>query len=155
MNEKVVKKMAEVRAFVNLADKIVQNSGSNLREQFQDIVEALESIHEYSDYDISDESLKDVFDEKQLRTVAKLDKMMSLYIGDEWDNPIEVLEWLSFYSGSASAHASFTLGGLKESDSQDDNYNISKQLSEIFWDLLVKVKASLFEAGAKAAKNTN
>jgi len=155
MSEKVIKKMAEVRAFVNLASKIIENSDGSLKERFEDVAQMLEAIGETPNYVVEDETLKTVFEEKQARTFAKLEKMMDLYVGDEWDNPVEVLEWLSFYSGSASAHASFTLGGLEVMESQEDNLGISNKLSEDFWQLLVKVKSSLFDAGQTAAKNTN
>jgi hypothetical protein len=155
MNEKVVKKMAEVRAFVNLASKILENSKGSLNERFKEIALMLESITRTPDYTIEDEAISAVFEEKRDRTFTKLEKMMELYVGDEWDNPVEVLEWLSFYSGSASAHASFTLGGLDVMESQEANEAISNQLSEDFWQLLIKVKSSLFDAGQTAAKSTN
>jgi hypothetical protein len=45
--------------------------------------------------------------------------MRDLYIGDEWDNPTEVLEWSGFFEGAALVHWAVVDGAAKTLDLAD------------------------------------
>jgi hypothetical protein len=38
------------------------------------------------------------------KTAEKITKMGDMYVGDDWDDVAEVLEWLSFFVGGAIVH---------------------------------------------------
>lgn len=47
---------------------------------------------------------------KSEKTAAKLTSMRDLYVGDEWDNPTELMEWSGFFEGAAIVHWELVAG---------------------------------------------
>ena len=77
-------------------------------------------------------------------TEQKLRGMMEAYIGDDWDNPVELLEWLSFYSGAAAAHWALVEGATSDVT--------AREAHEYFHDVLHHVVHSLQAVGEKKAE---
>ena len=150
MNEFTAKKLAEVQAFINLSNVISKQAGDSLKQAMPKVSAGLDGIDANLGEFIKDPTLQTVFETKVGKTVQKVTAMMDLYIGDEWDNPVEIAEWLSFYSGSASAHsalAAAALGALGMAEGQSQ----VETISENFWKLLQAVKDELANIGAKRA----
>lgn len=89
--------------------------------------------------------------EKSEKTSDKLKKLRDIYIGDEWDNPAEILEWAGFFEGAAIVHWFLILGAAQEVD----NIKLA-QLAHRGIDLhrksLKNVEDTLQKTGAKRAK---
>ena len=148
MNEFVSKKLAEVQAFILLADNIVVRGGEPFAHQASDVRAQLQALHGNLESLITDADLKDVFRAKRDRTQNKVTQMMELYVGDSWDNPVEVLEWLSFYSGSASAHAALVSSCLNALSLDSEAQQLAK-ISEDFWQILIAIKQRLGAIGVE------
>ena len=56
----------------------------------------------------------DMMLEKAARTQKKITEMGESYVGDDWDDSAEVLEWLSFFLGAAVIHWQLITGSAKE-----------------------------------------
>jgi hypothetical protein len=143
----VIKKMAEVQAFANLSTEILNRSGEVFVEQAPKVASALKDINQDLKNKFANSSESEVFETKLAKTIDKLTTMMELYIGDEWDNPVEVLEWLSFYSGAAAAHAALVAGALEVTGSADKAVFI--KLSDDFRKILDEVMSTLNGIGKK------
>ena len=120
MNEKVAKKIGEAYAFASvLSDTFSSNQGvmtelfGGYSEGMLDIVSSqqdeLKSISE-------DAGMAEVVLPKAERTGIKIAKMADMYVGDEWDNPVEVLEWMSFFVGGAIVHWQLIAGSGEAMD---------------------------------------
>jgi hypothetical protein len=104
MNELAVKKRAEVAAFISTASAIASRAGRPLADHAPDCYQALHAIAGLSVDSNLDSADRELYQSKTAKTIQKLTSMMELYIGDDWDDPIEVLEWCSFYAGAGAAH---------------------------------------------------
>ncbi len=147
MNEFTAKKLAEVSAFAALADDITKRSNPQFELYAPEVARRLSLISAPA---IAIGEHEQLFALKVDKTVAKLTSMMELYIGDEWDNPVEVLEWLSFYAGAASAHADLATSALRTLALVSEADAI-EALSQDFWIMLSEVKAQLSKVGAERA----
>ncbi len=115
MNHKAIKKYAEVAAFVTLAGDMHRRAGTELQDYAPRISERLRTIGGAELPQVAADD-REAFETKLAKTTEKLTRMMDLYVGDEWDNPVEVLEWSSFYAGAAAAHCAVTDGLIDEDD---------------------------------------
>lgn len=106
MDEFAIKKLAEVQGFLALSGLIRQKAGTELETTTSSIALAFDEVFKLDISQSVPDDYAELFVTKKTKTYDKLSKMMELYIGDEWDNPVEVLEWSSFYAGAAAAHAS-------------------------------------------------
>lgn len=104
MSNDGVKKLAEVEAFLNIGAGILRRAGPKFEKEQNEVYASLSQIIKRSYKKHLSVEQADTFTVKTDKTTIKLNQMMELYIGDSWDNSIEVLEWLSFYSGAGAAH---------------------------------------------------
>jgi hypothetical protein len=104
MNDFVAKKLGEVMAFTSMGLELIERGGQALagalgektvNQTRSDLESQLENIKTYA----SETTLT-----KAEATGGKLRGMAETYIGDQWDNPAELLEWLGFFEGAALVH---------------------------------------------------
>lgn len=113
-NEKAVKKLAEVAAFCTLFDTLDNKTDGAFKTT---ILKTPNSWEELEGIDLTahvPDEHKTVFDKKLDSTISKVEGMMNAYIGDEWDNPVEVLEWSGFHLGAAIVHLALVQGYAKQ-----------------------------------------
>ncbi len=149
MNEFTAKKLAEIEAFLQISGVIIEKAGTPLAENSPEVVEALNALSQQTIAESVDANVKGIFDTKVEKTHAKLSSMMELYIGDEWDNPVEVLEWSSFFSGAAAAHAALASELSNETREQLDT------IRSDFEALLQKVISGLRAVGIARHNEAN
>lgn len=110
MNEFTARKLGEVVAFSNVGLELAERSGDAFTTAMGEKM-AIQFREELKGFaDIATQHGTDVTTEKAEKTTTKLRAMMEWYIGDEWNNPVEVLEWLSFFTGSGAAHWALVSG---------------------------------------------
>jgi hypothetical protein len=119
MNEFTAKKLGEILAFADVGRETF-NKGKVAFESVlgkEKVSEALKILSSQKDliHTLADRAgvLKSVLSKLE-KTGEKLRKMRDLYIGDEWDNPTELLEWSGFSEGAAVVHASLLQGAAEE-----------------------------------------
>lgn len=151
MNEFVAKKIGEVMAFskvgVELLDKgelaavfgdaTVDNMKQQLQQEYDDLLRAAGDF-------------KDTAKSKSEKTAEKLHKLANTYVGDEWDNPVEVMEWLGFFEGAAIVHCSLIQGAAAKIGLSELTV-LATQARGLHHDALEAVSACLREAGAQKA----
>ena len=128
MNDFVTKKLAEVEAFCKTSGTILEKAGPNFARQYSDLAAILEELAAQTVASVVTVEQHEVFDAKLQKTEAKLGEMMEMYVGDEWDNPVEVLEWCSFFTGAAAAHCA--LASELEEDVQDQLTGMSERFED-------------------------
>lgn len=108
MNEKVAKKIGEAHAFAHVLRDTYQSYESVMSELLGTYADsALETTNDQVSKltTIAEEAgTTGIVLPKAERTITKITKMAEMYVGDEWDNPVEVLEWMSFFVGGAIVH---------------------------------------------------
>lgn len=114
MNEFIAKKLGEVLAFSRVGQSLLERGAAGFEQiweadQLSDIAAKLAEQQQALEQDASDTTLA-----KADATGAKLTGMAETYIGDQWDNPAELLEWLGFFAGAAVVHWRLVEGAAEQ-----------------------------------------
>jgi hypothetical protein len=108
MNEKITKKIGEAYAFAQVlettytANELVMTEllGASASTVVSTAAEQRAALHAICDA----AETTDVLLPKVEKTAEKITKMGEMYVGDDWDDSAEVLEWMSFFVGGAIVH---------------------------------------------------
>ena len=139
MNQQGVKKLAEVEAFICLSEDIMKRAGKSFASYAPSVRRYLKKCRIDSLRQFIVEDNQEVFDAAQSRTTRKLMVMMDTYVGDKWDNPIEVMEWTSFVAGAGAAHCVLASSLLPEEEEQAIH-----QIDDLHEDFLCLLDAVIF-----------
>lgn len=108
MNEKITKKVGEAYAFAQVLETTFTANESVMTELLGAAggsVVATASEQKASLHTICDVAeTTEILLPKVEKTVAKITRMAEMYVGDDWDDAAEVLEWMSFFVGGAIVH---------------------------------------------------
>jgi hypothetical protein len=110
MNEFTAKKLGEVLAFASIGIETSVFGGEGVDGYVSSLSTIKDSIHAIADR----AGVLELVMMKLEKTGEKLRKMRDMYVGDEWDNPTELLEWSGFFEGAAVVHASLLQGAAEE-----------------------------------------
>lgn len=112
MANKKAKKLGEVLAFSKVGIDTFKKGEEGFKKVWDEsYIDELVSINE--DHASSLETLINSLDEseagisKSKATGEKLTSMRNMYIGDDWDDPIELFEWFGFFEGAAIVLVSY------------------------------------------------
>lgn len=148
MQEFTAKKLGEVVAFSRIGCEVAERGGAAFvdalgEEVASDFTSKLKEFAGTATAHGTETTL-----EKADKTEVKLRSMMEQYIGDEWDNPVELLEWLSFFTGSASAHWAL-VHAAAQGESIEDLAVVAKTAKEQYHTYLHTTIEMLEAEGAK------
>lgn len=122
MNEFGAKKLGEVLAFSQAGQEIMRKGKKALDNIFENTSKISGKFldQEGQILKLAEKlSTIEITTVKARKTKEKLLKMAQLYIGQEWDNPAELMEWMGFFEGAAIVHWKLVEGvGNKLSDSE-------------------------------------
>lgn len=125
MNEFSAKKLGEVYAFSLAGIEIFTRAQSALKplfsEYYDEVLNELNSQKTAVEDFIVDKDTKEITAKKAEATKAKLIGMAETYIGDQWDDPAECMEWLGFFEGAAIVHWKIVEGIGNKVDHQEIN----------------------------------
>ncbi len=96
------------------------------------------------------EGTTDITLPKSEKTADKLRKMLDLYVGDEWDNSAELLEWLGFFEGAALVHWKL-VEGAGQALKDDRLKDLAKTGVDFHHNLLTQVSEAIRDLGGKKA----
>jgi len=123
MNEKISKKVGEAHAFSVVFAGIFNKTPGVVKEL---LGEHSDSVIETTSQQISElgsiideEGVTEIVTTKSEKTSNKISEMGEFYVGDDWDDSAEVLEWLSFFLGAAVIHWQLVVGAAKEMDNPE------------------------------------
>jgi hypothetical protein len=123
INEFVAKKIGEVLAFTRVSSDTIEKGKIALTEVLgeETIMDMLEKnrIHGEELMRIAtDGGAIDITLAKAGKTEEKLKSMRELYVGDQWDNATELLEWSGFFEGAAIVHWALVRGAGEGLDNE-------------------------------------
>jgi len=155
MNEKIAKKVGEAYAFSyvlkdlyhktpDTLDVILGSHSASLVSTVEDQMKGLEEVSSFF-------SMKEIVLPKAERTKLKILHMGDFYVGDDWDDEAEVLEWLSFFLGGALIHWQLVYGAAREIGDKDF-IKVTKDGVDYFSSLLKKAKESAEAVGVARTK---
>jgi hypothetical protein len=151
MNEFTAKKLGEVLAFAVVGKEIFERGSialgtvlttagvSKNTDSAQMHADAVKALAE-------EKGVSEITLPKSEKTGAKLREMLDLYVGDQWDNPAELLEWLGFFEGAAVVHWKL-VEGAAEALSDSALQELAATGVAFHQDLLTKVSTSIKELG--------
>lgn len=152
MNEFVGKKIGEVMAFSKVGKELLEKAPS-LTGVFGDAMVDDMKIQLQQEYEGLLKAAGDQAEtakKKSEATSEKLHKLANTYVGDEWDNPVEVMEWLGFFEGAAVVHCAL-VEGAAEQLGLDGLVTLARQAGSLHHDALHEVRKNLREVGAERA----
>lgn len=115
MNEFTAKKLGEVLAFTRVGnDTIVKGRAALVEVLGEEKVTDMEDKNRIHGEEClrlaTDAGVVDITLAKAEKTEAKLKQMRDLYVGDQWDNATELMEWSGFFEGAAVVHFALIRG---------------------------------------------
>lgn len=151
MNEFLEKKLGEVLAFC-----LVGQDTINLGREALITIISEEKLERYrkllADMAVEiGEVATETTRAKSEKTSTKLKELRDIYIGGEWDNPLEILEWAGFFEGAAIVHWFLILGAAQENN-DIKLAKLAHRAVDLHRKSLKNVEDKLQEAGAKRAK---
>ncbi len=156
MNEFTAKKLGEVLAFARVGSETFEKGQAALEqvlgaERVTDTIRTLQQRASEIELAAREAGIQDITLAKAEGTGTKLRSMRELYVGDEWDNPAELLEWSGFFEGAAVVHWELVCGASKALD--DDTLKTLAQTGRDFHhDTLHQVGDAIRELGTKKAQ---
>lgn len=154
MNEFVAKKLGEVLAFSNVGIELFERGETALKKAFADydelkgtFQEQASNVKQFADAG----GVLETTESKAQATGEKLRGMMETYIGDEWDNLAELLEWMGFFEGAATVHWR-VIEGAGEAMKDDDLFQFAADGAGLRHDLLHRVQEEIKKVGSERAK---
>lgn len=154
MNEFVAKKLGEVLAFSNIGIELFERSETALKEAFSDHTEIQQTFQEQATnikQFVETGGVLETTESKAQATGDKLRGMMETYIGEEWDNLAELLEWMGFYEGAAVVHWR-VIEGAAENLEDDLLHQFAADGAELHQDLLRRVQEEIKKIGSKRSR---
>lgn len=115
MNEFAAKKLGEVLAFAIVGQETAERGAAAIKTGFGDeLADRMKFVNESHAETIrtiaAENGVTEIVEKKLESTGAKLRSMRDLYVGDQWDNPTELLEWSGFFEGAAVVHWALVQG---------------------------------------------
>lgn len=146
MNEKIAKKIGEAHAFAALCKETNEQVPAVFAKVFgeaivSDLPQMCSTQMDDLERTATEAGMADAVLEKSKRTQEKIRTMANQYVGDAWDDPAEVLEWMSFFVGGAAVHWDVIAGGGSGMQ-HDDLKRVGEQGAAYY--------TSLFEAARSA-----
>lgn len=159
MNEFVAKKLGEVLAFANIGLDTATKAEQALKtafgeDLFDKLVTSNQSHFEQINKIASDAQVAEIVNKKLEGTGTKLKAMRDLYIGTEWDNPTELLEWSGFFEGAGIVHWQLVLGAGKAINSPNI-ITLAQEALTLHRELFSTAETKLKEVGEEKSRPTS
>jgi len=108
MNEKITKKVGEASAFAQVLEATYQANEKVMKEllgaKAGAVVKAAASQKTALQSLCDEAGTVSILKPKAEKTAEKITRMGEMYVGNDWDDATEVLEWMSFFVGGAIVH---------------------------------------------------
>ena len=155
MNEKVAKKIGEAHAFARVLSTTFSSNKSVMSELFGDYAPAILDVTAGQRSDLGaiagKYEMSDIVLPKSERTAAKITTMGEMYVGDDWDDVAEVLEWMSFFVGGAIVHWQL-IAGSAEVMQDEELLSIAQTGTGYYADLMSQLRLYSVVVGGERAR---
>ena len=123
MIEKTAKKVGEAYAFAHVLQETFIQNKEIMAELFGKYAKNILEVTETQKQDLQkiseDAGMDGVVLPKAEKTGIKITKMGEMYVGDDWDDIAEVLEWMSFFVGGAIVHWQLISGSSEKMENEE------------------------------------
>lgn len=156
MNEFTAKKLGEVLAFSNVGVELFERGESALKEAVDDYDELKMAFDEQATQIKEAAETGGVLETTETKAQATGDKlrgMMETYIGDEWDNLAELLEWMGFFEGAAVVHWKL-VEGVAETLGDSSLASLAENGTTLHHDLFHRAQEMIKQVGADRSQST-
>ncbi len=155
MTEKTAKKIGEAYAFAQVLSDTFESNIKVMTELFGDHAESILDVTKVQREELADiadkTGLSEIVLPKAERTGLKITKMGEMYVGDDWDDVAEVLEWMSFFVGGAIVHWQLIKGSAEEMDN-DHFGNVAGVGTEYYATLMQQLRDYAVGVGKERAQ---
>ena len=154
MNEFVGKKLGEVMAFSQLGIELFERGEEALKTVIEDYDKVVGDFGKQSEeiQQLAEtHGIDEVMMTKAEATGGKLRGMMETYIGDEWDNTAELLEWMGFFEGAAVVHWKLVEGASTALEN-DEMHELAQFGANLHHDLFHKAQEAIMGVGSARAQ---
>jgi hypothetical protein len=143
MTEKTAKKIGEAYAFAQVLLDTFESNIEVMTELFGNHADSILEITR-----IQQEELADIASENDMleivlpkadKTTMKITSMGEMYVGNDWDDVAEVLEWMSFFVGGAIVHWQLITGSANEMN-HDHFGNVAGVGTEYYATLMTQLR---------------
>ena len=153
MNEFTAKKLGEVLAFAVVGIETFEKGKIALVSVLgeDEVTKLISQSSKHRDVILKIAGVGNVLDivNKKLEgTGMKLRAMRDLYVGDQWDNPTELLEWSGFFEGAAVVHWSLVKGAGERTNNQEIK-NLAEEAVALHKEILDMAITQLHNVGMK------
>lgn len=157
MNTFISKKLGEVLAFARIGKDTVEVGKEGLlafleAENIEKIAQECSSIADRIQVIASEAECLDEVEEAATATDEKVRDMRDGYVGGEWDQADEVLEWTGFYTGAALVHWHLIMGAA-EALGDEELQNLSREALQFYGGLFVLDEETLHTIGKNYAED--
>jgi hypothetical protein len=151
INEFTAKKIGEVLAFTRVSSDTIAQGHTALvqvlgEEIVQDMLDKARIHGEELTRIATDGGAIDIALAKAEKTETKLKEMRNLYVGDQWDNATELLEWSGFFEGAAIVHWALVRGSGEGLDNES-LMTLTNEAVSYHYELLDKSESELTSVG--------
>ena len=151
INEFVAKKIGEVLAFTRVSTDTIEKGKVALvevlgQETIMDMVEKNRIHGEELLRLVTDAGVVDTTLAKASKTEEKLKSMRELYVGDQWDNATELLEWSGFFEGAFIVHCALVRGAGEGLDNET-LITLANECITYHYEVLEKSESELSSVG--------
>lgn len=154
MNEKVAKKIGEAYAFAHVLSDTFSENTEVMTLVFggyaENIIETTQSQRMNLKSIIEKYSMTEMVLEKAERTGSKISGMGQTYVGDDWDDAAEVLEWMSFFVGGAIVHWQLIAGSAEEMNDHEFK-TCAERGTEYYTNLMKQLRSFATNIGKQRA----
>src|SRR4051812_7468898 len=157
MNTFISKKLGEVLAFSRIGKDTVEEGKEGFlkilsESDLEEIGEKCDSLETGILAFAKKKHCVDEVEESAEETDKKVRDMRDEYVGGEWDQADEVLEWMGFYTGAALVHWHLIMGAAESLD-QGDLRSLSAGAVDFYMGLFVQDEDILHQIGEKAVND--
>lgn len=154
-NEFTNKKLGEVRAFALVTADTLETGKEALQtvldpEVYASLTDVCMTHQKQIDGMVEAHGDMNILVTKSDKTAEKLKSMRELYIGDQWHNPTEILEWSSFFHGAASAHWAL-IRGIGEGRNDEGLISLAEEAMNTHHEFLDTISSELDQVGQDKA----
>jgi hypothetical protein len=151
VNEFIAKKLGEVLAFSVVGQDTYDRGAEALsetlgEEKVVDIKGRMKNQEEAIRNLANELGVYEITHTKEEATGKKLREMRELYVGDQWHNPVELMEWSGFFEGAAVVHYALVTGA-GEGISHDTLIQVAEEGMDLHQELLDQAHEELHSVG--------
>lgn len=150
MTEKIAKKVGEAHAFAAVLEKTFNENtevmNTLLGEHAQTVTAKTEKQRTDLETVADAAQMKEVVTTKSAKTSDKITGMGETYVGDDWDDVAEVLEWMSFFVGGAIVHWQLIAGAADKME-EEAFKTITEAGTEYYTNLMEQLKQYAITVG--------